>query len=328
MTTMIREKKFPQGGKGFVFDIERAASHDGPGIRTTVFFKGCPLQCHWCHNPESWRRYPELGLRRARCIGCGECVKVCKVQAISLVDGHSVTDSRLCKLCGDCVNACTAGARQIIGQEMTVSQVMVEIEKDVIFYDRSGGGVTFSGGEPLMQPEFLLALVTACQVKKIHTAIDTSCYAEPQIIEKVSQIANLFLCDLKHMNSKTHERFTGVGNNLILDNIRRLSQAGVKIIIRIPVIPGFNDDQANIEATGKFIASLPAVTRIDILPYNRGGKEKSARLQKFPIADFRLPIGNRKSKIENSYLPKADEQKLNCIFNILSKYGLIVNIGG
>lgn len=254
----------------------------------------------------------------------------CPQQAISLVENAStelvgvqpapashkrgpVTDTEKCKLCGRCVDACTAGAREIIGRRMTVNEVMVEVEKDIIFYDQSGGGVTFSGGEPLMQPEFLLALLNQCQAKQIHKAVDTSCYAEPKILEMVSEKTDLFLCDIKHMDSEIHERLTGVGNSLILDNIRRLSEAGKEIIIRVPVIPGFNDDETNIEATGKFAASLQGVSRIDILPFNPGGKEKSAR----------LTGGVKPVQIE-----APCEEKMKSIAKELSKYGFEVKIGG
>ncbi len=298
---------------GFVFDIKKYAIHDGPGIRTTVFFKGCPLQCQWCQNPESWKREPELGFRTGRCVRCGQCAEVCTRQAITFTEDQSSTDANKCNLCGECVDACMAGAREIIGRQMTVGQVMTEVEKDVVFYDQSGGGVTFSGGEPLMQPEFLLALLNQCQTQGIHTAVDTSCCAEPQILERVGEKTNLFLCDLKHMDSDIHKRFTGVENNLILDNIKRLSEAGKEIIIRIPVIPGFNDDQTNIEATGKFAASLPGVSGIDILPYNRGGREKSARLS----AGFKL-----------MQTETPDEEKMNSIAKSLNNYGFEVKIDG
>ena len=196
---------------------------------------------------------------------------------------------------------------------MTVSEVMVEVEKDVIFYDQSGGGVTFSGGEPLMQPDFLLALLNRCRALNIHTAVDTSCYAEPEIVESVVERADLFLCDLKHIDNEIHERFTGVGNDLILENIRCISQAGKKIIIRIPIIPGFNDEPANIEATGEFAASLQGVGRIDILPFNRGGIEKSARL-----------TGENKSMLTET----PDEEQMRSIAQNLNKYVFEVNIGG
>lgn len=299
--------------RGLVFDIKKYAIHDGPGIRTTVFFKGCPLQCQWCHNPESWKGLAEHGLRRSRCIGCGQCVEVCTNEAISLVENLPVTDMEKCVLCGRCVDTCVNGAREIIGRRMRVSEVMAEVERDIIFYDQSGGGVTFSGGEPLMQPDFLFALLNQCEERQIHTAVDTSCYAEPEIVERIGEKTDLFLCDIKHMDSETHERFTGVTNNLILDNIRRLSEAGKEIVIRVPVIPGFNDEKANIEATGEFAASLQSVSRIDILPFNRGGKEKSAR----------FAVGYEPMQVE-----PPDEEEMSSIAKILSGYGFEVKIGG
>ena len=298
---------------GFIFDIKKYAIHDGPGIRTTVFFKGCPLHCQWCQNPESWERLPELGYRTGRCIKCGQCVEICTNQATTFTDDQPSTDAIKCNLCGECVDACVAGAREIIGQEMTVDQVMTEVEKDIIFYEQSNGGATFSGGEPLMQPEFLLALLNQCKTHGIHTAVDTCCFAEFEIIRKVADKTDLFLCDLKHMDSDMHERFTGVKNNLILDNIKQLSESGNEIIIRIPVIPGFNDDQGNIEATGQFTASLSHISRVDLLPYNRGGTEKSTRLS----ADYKLMQAET-----------PDDEKMNSIAEILVKYGFEVKIGG
>ena len=299
---------------GCVFDIKRYAIHDGPGIRTTVFLKGCPLRCLWCHNPESWRIGPEPGLRRARCLRCGRCVEACPKDAVSLGEEEfPETDPEKCGLCGQCVEACPANAREIVGSKMTAAGVFAEVERDRIFYDQSGGGVTFSGGEPLAQAEFLLAALDLCQQTQIHTALDTTCYVQPDILDAVAERTDLFLCDIKHMDSELHERFTGAPNMLILDNIRRLAEAERQIIIRIPIIPGYNEGSQNIEATAEFAASLPGRTAIDILPYNRGGTEKAKRLA---------------AGIDIVQTETPHEREMSAIARRIAARGLEVRIGG
>ncbi len=298
---------------GYIFDIKRYAIHDGPGIRTTVFFKGCPLRCRWCHNPESWKGGPEPSLRRGRCIRCGCCVKACPHHAISMTDAFPVTDISKCVLCGECLNHCLKDAREIVGRRMTIPEVMVEIEKDVIFYDQSGGGATFSGGEVLMQPDFLIGLLQACRAKEIHTAVDTTCYASADVIQQVADAADLFLIDIKHMDSDIHAQFTGVHNERILANTQALAQAGKAIFIRIPIVPGFNDDIINLEGTARFVKSLRTVRRVDILPYNRGGLEKSVRLS---------------TEFELMQTAPPDESRMEELAAMLRGFGFEVKIGG
>ncbi len=265
---------------GIVFDVKRYAVHDGPGIRTTVFLKGCPLRCLWCHNPESWHQTPELTLRISRCLSCARCVQRCPQDAIMCRDNVAVTDPEKCVSCGQCLDACAAGAREILGREVPVAEIMAEIERDVVFYDESGGGVTISGGEPLMQDEFTAALAAECHRRHLHTALDTTCHAPWCVIELLLDDVNLFLCDLKHMDSTVHERLTGVPNELILENIRRLALAGKTIVLRVPVIPGLNDSDQNLAAIGEFASELDGVDRLDLLPYNEIMQAKVARLTK------------------------------------------------
>ena len=265
---------------GMIFDIKRYAIHDGPGIRTTVFLKGCPLNCLWCHNPEGKAREQEFMWWKEKCIGCRDCQNACDKDAISFSDDDLILDKRKCDLCTACVDACHSQALRLVGKKTTVAQVVKEIEKDIAFYDESGGGVTFSGGEPLMQQYFLSNLLKACKGLRLHTAVDTCGYANSEVLLKISKQVDLFLYDLKVINDEKHKRFTGVSNKLILENLKKLSHDRHEIIVRFTLVPGVNDDEKDILELGAFVSSLKNVKELSILPYHKGGVEKSKRLKK------------------------------------------------
>jgi pyruvate formate lyase activating enzyme len=260
---------------GVCFDIQRYSIHDGPGIRTTVFLKGCPLRCPWCHNPESWSPVPQIRVFEARCIHCGACTAACP---LGIADGPRLPDSESCLHCGRCAEACPTGTRQLVGRQLTVAEVFEVVERDRPFYDESGGGVTFSGGEPLFQWRFLLACLEAARRRGIDTAVDTSGFASRRTIETVARATNLFLYDLKVLDPVRHRRDTGLPLGPILRNLRALDRAGATIWIRVPLIPAYNDDRANLEALGVFVAGLSQTRRVHLLPYHRLGSEKHARL--------------------------------------------------
>lgn len=223
---------------GIIFDVKRFSIHDGPGIRTTVFFKGCPLACLWCHNPESQSRAPQIMLRPSRCIACGACVDECAEGAITWNGGGVLTNRALCTSCGVCTQACVAEARELVGRKVTTAEIMAEISRDLAFYDESGGGVTFSGGEPLLQADFLLELLRECKRQEIHTAVDTSGAASWAALAQIAPFVDLFLYDLKLMDEARHKAATGAGNRLILDNLGRLAATGAAIQLRVALIPG------------------------------------------------------------------------------------------
>ena len=283
---------------GLIFDIKRFSIHDGPGIRTTVFLKGCPLTCWWCHNPESQAAHRELILRPDRCIACGACAEVCDQGAIVLEQDTLITRRARCTACGACVDVCYAEARELVGQHMTVPDVMAEIERDIDFYDESGGGVTFSGGEPLFQPAFLHELLQGCKAIEIHTTIDTCGFATWNTLDRVRQHVDLFLYDVKLLDDTRHREYTGVSNQQILRNLSRLSQEGHPIVLRVPVIPGINDDEANLREIGAFAAELPPLRRLDLLPYHRIGRDKYHRLGKHtPMPEVDPPTEERMAEI-------------------------------
>jgi pyruvate formate lyase activating enzyme len=268
--------------RGYIFNMQHYSIHDGPGIRTTVFMKGCPLSCIWCQNPESQALRPELFFNSEKCIGCGKCVKACPKDAIKIVKKRSKTRRELCDGCGKCTEACPNEARSLMGRYVTAEEVFKEVSGDSIFYQRSGGGVTLSGGEPLLQPDFAAALLRLCRDAGIHTALDTCGYAKWETARKVLKYIDLVLFDFKYMNPKEHKKSTRVSNELILENARKiLHELAIPMLARVPVIPGYNDSLTNLEATIKFITKeLSDSVKVHLLPYHRLGEAKYERLEK------------------------------------------------
>lgn len=263
-----------------MFNIQKYSVNDGPGIRTTVFLKGCPLDCAWCHNPEGISVSQELIWIKTRCTSCGLCRNVCPIADLVPGPGPIPTGHENCILCFKCVSECPSGARQIVGRKMTVDQVMDEVGRDQMFYEDSGGGVTFSGGEPFHQHRFLMALLEACRNKGLHTAVDTSGFVPKEKLMDALPLVDLFLYDVKMTDDAKHVRYTGVSNKLILDNLRLLDGAGAQLWLRIPIIPDVNDSPADVEAMVQLAAQLKSVTQINLLPYHSIGAHKSRNLGK------------------------------------------------
>lgn len=275
--------------KGLIFDIQRFSLHNGPGIRTTVFFKGCRLACLWCHNPESVGCYPELMFTRSKCVSCQRCGEVCP-SGVHTFDGaqHTVAFSQ-CTLCGKCIAACHYNALMIMGREYSVEEILKIAEKDKRYYDLTGGGVTLSGGEPTMQSDFVAALAGELHEAGLHVALDTSGYAEPDIFRGLMDNIDLFLYDIKHMDSEKHREYTGVPNTPILSNLAELAKAGKEIRVRYPLIPGYNDDEENLSAMAAYLNTL-GISEVDVLPYHTYGLGKAKSiLAKLPYIELEKP---------------------------------------
>jgi len=296
-----------------VFNIQRCSIHDGPGIRTTVFIKGCPLHCDWCHNPESLDGAPEVVINEKKCTSCGACIEACPESNGERPARGADWDDGTCQRCGACAEACPGEARELIGEPRAVADLVAEVERDRPFFESSGGGVTFSGGEPLCHPTFLAACLEACREKGLHTAVDTSGFASKKVVSDIARLADVLLYDLKHMDSVVHKRHTGVDNERILENLQTLSQEGAEIWIRFPLIPGFNDDEENLEAMASFIGALPNKHPLFVLPYHPTGIDKYRRLGKdAPDVNYQKP----------------SEEKIEAIVERLRSHGLEVHSGG
>lgn len=264
---------------GRIFDIQRFSIHDGPGIRTTVFLKGCPLRCLWCHNPESISPEPLLSFVADKCISCGDCVDVCPNQAhlMNEQQQHVFTREK-CDACGECANVCPSGALEIVGKDISYEEVLEQVLRDRPFYEVSGGGVTLSGGEPLLQIDFAEALLAGTKKAAVHTAVETAGHVVFSRIERVMPYTDLFLFDLKETNNGRHKQFTGVPNTRILENLNALHDAGATVIVRLPIIPDLNDRQEHFEEVARIVRPLSNLVGVEIMPYHSLGIGKLPRL--------------------------------------------------
>ena len=273
--------------KATIFEIQRTSFVDGPGIRTTVFFKGCKMKCKWCHNPESQQPQPQLMYYKNKCTGCGKCMEVCPFNL------------KKCELCGECVKHCPHEARKICGREYTIDEIFTEVSKDKLFYDTSGGGVTFSGGECMLQIDFLAEILKKCKENGINTAVDTAGNVPWDYFEKILPYTDLFLYDIKAVDSEIHKNFTGVSNNLILNNLTGLFARTANIRIRIPIIPGVNDTTAETRNIKKFLSEYKPL-EIELLPYHSMGEHKYDALN-MKMTSFKTPPQSAIDKLKLSY---------------------------
>jgi len=303
-----------QDKEAIIFDLTRYMIEDGPGIRTNVFFKGCPLRCLWCSNPFGLSRKPQIIYNQTKCVQCGACVNVCPEKACSLVSNRIVTDRERCTACGQCEEACLFEARKLVGKRYAPSKIVDEISRDMTFYRRSNGGVTLSGGEPLMQWEAAEEILILCKERMIDRAMETSAFAPWEQLKKLIILCNYVFVDLKHIDSGVHKKLTGVPNEMILANIRKLSKYvvdhnEVSMILRLPVIPSLNNDEKTMTATAHFIASLPGEIKVNLLPYHNLGSNKYEMIDMvYQLASLeKAPIGNldQYKRIINLYAPNC-----------------------
>ncbi len=294
-----------RGTVGTIFNVQRGSFHDGPGIRTTVFLKGCPLRCPWCHNPEGISSAPEVLWSAARCLSCGSCSTACPRGEGPLPAGAAL-GSDVCTACRECVAACPSAAREVAGRKVTVAEVVSEVLRDRAVYEESGGGVTFSGGEPLAQPAFLLAALAACREEGLHVALDTCGFAARETVLAAAARADLLLWDVKTLDPKRHREHTGVPLEPILENLAAVSRAGARIWLRLPVIPGVNDDAESVTRAVALAERTPGVERVALLPYHAtasGKRERLARPQAPALAAGVAPSPERMASLAALFTP-------------------------
>ena len=285
--------------KGLIYDIQRFAIHDGPGIRTLIYMKGCPLRCLWCSSPHTQKSSLEIRYIESNCKKCFSCVEVCPEKAITSSDEKIKIDRKLCNTCGQCVDVCPNQALKIVGDQRTVDELFQDVMKDNPFYRRSKGGVTVGGGEPTMQYEFVANFLKKCKETYIHAAMETCGYAKWENLERILEHIDLLYIDIKHMNSKIHKEITGVPNEIILENARRASKMK-QMIIRIPIIPGLNDSEENVLKTARFAAELGEnLLRIELLPYHKFGTVTYEQLgREYELKDVEPPSEEHMKKLK------------------------------
>lgn len=307
--TLLKEQS--KECKGKIFNIQRFSVNDGIGIRTIVFLKGCPLRCKWCSNPESQEVFNQLIYNEKNCIGCGRCIKKCTKNAIYYKDDKCKIDWDKCDSCGECTDECFGKALEIEGKEMTVEEVIDEIKKDYSHFLRSNGGLTISGGEPLMQGSFTKNLLLEAKKSGINTAIETTAYAKEEEVREILPLVDMFLLDIKSMDDEKHIKFTGVSNKIIIENARLIAEEGREVIIRVPIIPSFNDDKKSIREIARFVRELEVVDMINLLPYHKLGVNKYTSL-------------GRQYELEN--LELLSEEKIESLKEEVLKEGLLCKI--
>lgn len=302
--------------KGILFNIQKCSIHDGPGIRTTIFLKGCLLRCIWCANPESQNCNPEIMLFPRKCIGCGACCKICPEHAIVTTGTGFYTDRKKCRQCGNCTEICYAEARSLVGKQISAEELFKEIEKDAVFYGSSHGGITVSGGEPLLQPEFLHEFFCLCKQHGIATAIETCGYAKYDRFSILKDDLDLMYIDIKHFNAERHRELTGVDNGLILENIEKMDLWDVPMIIRTPIIPGINDEPENIMKIAEFCRELNNVEQYELLAYHKLGIGKYKSLGKpYELEDVEPPSREEMQKLVNIANQVLEGGHAECFYN-------------